>query len=248
MKKLFIAVSAALILTATAAQIADGLIEKFLKFSVKELLVEHVFEGVWGSAKLYGMKPSGHGLYHSARSSSYEKLGLQWTDWESYLQGRTIIVARVKDYFFTGENLKDTYLAIQPRFKEEFSKLSDKEKEGLRQTLNESKTCFELMLKSENQVVYHKWLTRAAGGPDVDSFETSESWLVNNLSAEDIVSRIKAGDLKSLPDPWDAEKEAFKLYPDKDIAKFAGRRFKEGGEPLLRKYIEVIDLAIADAK
>lgn len=247
MKKLFIIASAVLALTASAAQVADSLIDKFLKFSVKDILVEHVFEGVWSSAKLYGMEPSGFRLYHTARSSTYENLGLEWTDWDSYIQGRTIIVARIKGYFFDGENLKDTYLAIQPRFKEEFSKLSYKEKDGLREVLNDTKTCFELILKPDNQAVYKSWLDQTMVGP-VDCLEMSKIWLENNLSAEDIAKRIKAGELKSLPDKWDAETEAFKIYPDKDIAKFAGRRFKDGGEKLIRKYIEVIDLAIADAK
>jgi len=250
MKKLLVILSAVLVLTATGAQIADGLIEKLLRFSVKELLVERVFGEVWKSAKNYGMKESGHGMYYSARESSYKNLGIEYDNggFEAYLQGRTIVVAKIKDYFFSGENLKDTYLAIQPRFKEEFSKLSDKEKDGLRQTFENIKTCFELMLRPENQLMYDQWLTRAAGGPDSNSFELSESWLVNNLSAEDIAKRIRAGELKTLPDKWHAEEEAFKAYPDTDIAQFAGRRFKEGGESLLRKYIEVINLAIADAK
>lgn len=244
MKKLFVILSAALVLTATGAQIADGLIEKLLRFSVKELLVERVFGEVWESAKSWSMKPGGNQLYHSARSVSYDNLGIKYEGWESYLQARTIAMARIKSYFFDGSNLKETYLAIQPRFKEEFLKLSDKEKEGLRQTLLDAKTCFELMLKKEHQATYQKWLE----GGDLSNFELSRVWLENNLPAEEIAKRIRVGELKETPDQWDIEREAFKAYPDKDIAQFAGRRLKEGGEKLLRRYLEVIDLAIADAK
>lgn len=247
---MFLAVSVALILTASAAQITQTLIDKLLGFSVKEIITGPVFESVWKSSKTYGgMSPSGYQAYHNARSSTYDNLGLKWTDWESYIQGRTIIVARIKSYFFDGENLKDTYLAIQPRFKTEFSKLSDKEKKGLRQTLSEAKTCFEMMLQLEQQKKYDIWLNEdSLGNSRVDNLKLAENWLVNNLSAEDIAKRIKEGELTEPAEKFDIEEEAFKAYPDKTIAKFSGRRFKEGGEELLRKYIEVIDLAIADVK
>lgn len=248
MKKIFIVASAILAFTASAAQIADDLIDKFLKFSVKDLLVENVFNEVWNSSKLYGMRPSGHKLYRSTRISSYTNLGLHKNDKELYIQGRTIIVARFKSYFFDGENLKDTYLAIQPRFKEEFSKLTEKEKDGLRQTLDQIKISFQLMLKKEQQEKYDGWLDIESLIDKNDTTRLAENWLVNNLSAEEIASRVKSGELNSPSDPHIAEQEAFKLYPDMTIAKFAGRRFKDGGEPLLRKYLEVIDLAIADTK
>lgn len=242
MKKLIAVIALVSIITATGAQIAEGLIDRLLKFSVKELLVERVFDELWKSAKVWSMKPGGHQLYHSARSVSYDNLGIKYEDRESYIQATTIVVAKVKNYFFDGSNLKEIYLSIQPRFKDEFSKLSNKEKEGIRDTLSDVKSCFELMLEKGNQAAYKKWLE----GEELSNFEISKVWLENNLSVEDITKRIRAGELKETPDEWEIEKESFKAYPDKDIAKFAGRRLKEGGEKLLRKYLEVINLAIAD--
>ncbi len=248
MKKLFIAAFATIALTASAAQIDDRLIDKILNFSVKDFIAEHVFDEVWKTAKLYGMEPGGHQAYHSARSATYEKMDLSWEDWESYIQGRTIIIARIKSYFFTGENLKDTYLIIQPRFKEEFSKLTQEEKDGLKKTLYNIKMCFETMLKPEHQKVYNTWFEAELLGYDSNNWKLAENWLVNNLSAEDIANRIRAGELAEPDQNLNIEQDAFKDYPDRDIAKFAGRRFKEGGEDLIHKYLEVIDLAITDAK
>lgn len=248
MKKLFIAVSSAFALTASAAQIDDSLIDKLLTFSVKDFITESVFDEVWKTAKFYSMELRGYQAYHSARSITYEKLGVTYEDWESYIQGRTIIVARVKAYFFSGENLKDTYLEIQPRLKEEFFKLTQEEKDGLRKTLSNTKMCFETLLKPEQQKVYNVWFESDLLGDDSNNRKLAENWLVNNLSTEDIAKRIRAGELAEPAQKLDSEDEAFKVYPDRDIAKFAGRRFKEGGEDLLRKYIEVIDLVIADTK
>lgn len=244
MKKLTSLVLAALVITASAAQVADGLIKNLLNFSVKELIAGPVFDGVWKSAKSYGMAPSGSGLYYSARESSYDNLGISYNDggWEAYIQARTIAVARIKSHFSDGENLKDMYLAVKPRFKEEYSKLSDKEKAKLRKTLSDAKTCFEMLLKKENQVAYKEWLD----GFPISENRRANNWLTENLSADEIAKRIKAGELKDMPEGWEIEEQAFKAYPDEDIAQFAGRRFKDGGEALLRKYIEVIDLAIAD--
>ncbi len=245
MKKLIVAITAALVLTVTGAQIAEGLISKLLAFSVKELLVERVFDELWKSAKEYGMKETGHGLYYSARDVTYENLGVTDKDgWESYLQGRTIVVARIKGYFFDGSKLKDTYLAIQPRFKEEFKKLPEEQQHNLRRTLSTINVSFQLMLQKENQEKYKKWLE----GDIVSDFSLAEIWLENNLPADEIAKRIRAGELTKTPNQWDLEDKVFEAFPDKDVAKFAGRRLKEGGEDLLKKYIEVIGLAIEDAK
>ena len=245
MKRLIVAITVALVLTATGAQIAEGLISKLLAFSVKELLVERVFDELWKSAKDYGMKETGHSLYYSARDKTYENLGVEYNDgWESYLQGRTIVVSRIKAYFFDGSKLKDTYLAIQPRFKEEFKKLPEEQQHNLRRTLSNINVSFQLMLQKENQEKYKKWLE----GDILSDFGLAEIWLENNLPADEIAKRIRGGELTKTPNQWDLEDKVFEAFPDKDVAKFAGRRLKEGGEDLLKKYIEVIGLAIEDAK
>jgi hypothetical protein len=209
------------------------------------LIVEQVFDDLWKRSVDSGMKQTAYRLYYEARDTTYQNLGIKHDDWETYIQARTIAVARVKGYFFSGDKLKDTYLAIQPRFKQRFLELDEGEKVLLRKRLADIKTTFELMLDKENQKLYKAWLDRLV---ESSMYDISQSWLTKNLSAEEVAKRIRAGGLSQNLDLYDLEQKVFGVYPNEDIAKFAGRRWKEGGDPLLRNYLEVVDMAIKDAK
>jgi len=243
--------SALLITLAAGAQITDGFITKFLDFSVKKVLAEQVFDKVWDRFHEENFKTSAYQGYRKTRGTLYESLGLQY-DGENvsmYLQGRTIIMTQIKGYFFNGENLKEMYLEIQPRYRAELEKMGLAEKTSLSLKLEEVKLTFEMMLKPQNQDIYWNWYKTITENPTVENIQFARSLIFNNVPAEEIVKKIKAGELsKPILDKWEVEEQVFKAYPDIDLAQFAGRRWKDGGDNLLRKYIEVIDLAIADIK
>jgi hypothetical protein len=245
MKKLIAVITIAIAIAATAAQITDGFIEKLLSFSVKRLIVEQVFDDLWERAANDDMNETLHHMYRDARGFTYQNLDIKEGDDEAYIQSQTIVMARVKKYFLSGDNLKDTYLAIQPRFKKRFTELDDGEKALLRKKLTDIKTTFELMLDKENQKTYKTWRDRLV---ESSIRKISQSWLTKNLSAEEIAKRIRAGGLSQDLGRYDLEQETFAVYPNVDIAKFAGRRWKDGGDPLLRNYLEVIDMAIKDVE
>jgi hypothetical protein len=242
MKKLTIAaITATIIIAATGAQITNGFIEKLLSFSVKRLIVEQVFDDLWERSADDDMNETMYHAYRDAREITYQNLDIKEGDDEVYIQARTIVVARVKQYFLSDNNLRDTYLAIQPRFKQRFNELDDGEKVLLRKKLADIKKTFELMLDKENQKKYKSWLDSLV---ESSTREISQSWLKKNLSAEEIAKRIRAGGLSQNLDRYDLEQETFSIYPNEDIAKFAGRRWREGGDLLLRDYLEVIEMAI----
>jgi len=158
-------------------------------------------------------------------------------------------MTQIKGYFFNGENLKEMYLEIQPRYRAELEKMGLAEKTSLSLKLEEVKLTFEMMLKPQNQDIYWNWYKTITENPTVENIQFARSLIFNNVPAEEIVKKIKAGELsKPILDKWEVEEQVFKAYPDIDLAQFAGRRWKDGGDNLLRKYIEVIDLAIADIK
>lgn len=246
MKKLFITVMA-LIGLASAQPIAKDLINRFLTFSVEEVIGDTVFDDVWGYVSRNDFTTSTYTVYHSGRSNLYENLGLKFDGWETYIQGRTIIVARVKEHFRTGDNLKKFFMHIQPKFRVEVAKLSLKQKQSLFLRLTAVKESFEMMLASERQALHKAWMHEEQY-PE-RKWDEAEKMLASNMSAADIVKKIEGGALQMTGEAKPTKEDLFlEGFADPEIGKFAARRFREGGSKLLNKYIEVIQLALDDVK
>lgn len=245
MKKLFVIIMA-LIGLVSAQPIAKDMINRFLTFSVEEVLGEKVFDHVWEYVRSDKFRTSSFQGYHVTRSGLYENLGLEDGDYQSYVQGRTIIIARVKEHFFNGNNLKSLYLSVQPKFQAEVVKLTVEERQQLFLRLNMMKTTFEEMGKPERQALWKKFF-RSEQYPKRESDE-AQKMLVANLSAKEIAEKIQSGGALQQKARQTDEDLFVAGFEDESLAKFAGRRFGEGGNSLLQKYIAVIDLAIADVK
>lgn len=254
MKKLILLLAALIGLVSAKPVITTKLIDRLLNFSIEECASDALFTKIWEGLGRYGFDTDSRSVYHTCRTNTYDSLSFNSDPdmdgdsaanyWTGYIEARTVVVARFKDYLHEGDNLKKMFLRHEPRFHVEISKLDDKQKGRILKNLQTAKQAFELMLDKKKRVEFEKWIA-GSQNPSTD-YDRAEGILSKNLTAKQTASLIAQGKIGIDVEP--DQNAFFEGFGDKYMAKFAGRRYREGGEALLKKYIVVIDLAIGDVK
>ncbi len=249
-------VAAALTLAFTfafAGEIKDAVFARLLRLTAQEVVNPKFIAEAFKSGPDYGYvdKVSFHSAFHQARSTTYDLTfwGKDHVDvdksWDNYYALRTVVVASLKHQLHSGTTLVDVYKSCS----KDFEKSLRQEKYEFRQALLNSIDESIRVLGDVKKPEFRKELqdlalseSRASYGFNNDKVE---EMLSRNAKAEDIVRQIQLQQKEdaSLKTVTPAEKTR-----DRDFEKFALRRYEEGGEKLVNKYIELARLVRVDVK
>lgn len=243
----------ALFAFAFAGKIKDTVFSRLLRLTAQEVINPKLVGEVFKSGLDYGYdKVSFHKTYHQARSTTYDLTfwgeghsDVDHSTYDSYYSLRTVVVASMKHQLHSSTTMMDVYKLCR----QDFKKFLGEEKPRFHQALLNSVNEAIRVLEEVKNPAFRKELqdlalseSRVSYGFDNNKIE---EMLAKNAKAEDIVKQIQQQQKEdsSLKSVTPAEKTR-----DRDVEKFALRRFEEGGEKLVNKYLEVARLAREDIK
>lgn len=229
------------IVFAAKPAITDTLIQKILAVPMKEVGAK-VFGKAFRTLAGKHFEGGAYAGHYVARHALYDEVVStgQQMDWLAQIEASTILVAQAKEYLHTGDNMKAFYQLQLDEYRAELKKMTAEDRKKLRDSLRIAKRTFSLMELPASQQAFHDFRT-ASTSP---AWEKGHRLLAQNKSAVATAEDIRLGEVSF--DPMEVEKKFTDLFEDADLAKFAGRRFEEGHMELLKKYEEVIDLALAE--
>jgi hypothetical protein len=241
--KIRIAIAAILLVftAAFASDIADSVFNRILRVTAKEMVNK---EFIASALKSFGYnfrknRVSFHDGYYQARSTSYNVTF--WgkghpdvqQDHETYYSLRAVLVSSIKHQLHSGTTLLDVYDGCRKDFRAALAEESPEFRLSMLELANEAVSVFEKVKSPE----FRLELQELAFAEDVRvwGLDTSEfsKMLAENAKPEEIVEQIKRQqrDIKSIKVEVPVPKTR-----DRDLEKFALRRFGEGDEQLVAKY------------
>ncbi len=234
--------------------VRDAFAQKLLDLVVREFLNPKFISGLVEKNPPALYKDGLHfdGAYYEARERSYSALFAEDAtvrgDDNRYYYLRTVAVAKFKEELHKGTTLMDVYQDAREEFKKSIESMPSEFKNALLALIDEASMNFTNTLNQQyrNDFVHANAIAAKERDEEIKNLEIQvlESLLINHKSAEEIVAAKEHGfpNLPVLPKP----SAAFKLPKDLDSAKFAMRRFDEGGKELVGKYLTVLKLMRAD--
>ena len=248
------------IVTAAENSTIAQLLKKAIEIPAERLVTGEVVEEVVAA----GFNAAGDGKYapyfgdffHNVRHAVYyrsdvhrilfDEIQNQNMNRDWYSDVRAIFVSKLKKWLHTGTNLCDTYeSSYRATFQRKISTLSPRQKVIIAYRLASIQKVFAMMKTAKVQnafITYHNMTLE--GSPErMSNFEA----LAKNMNEQQIANLI----LSDTSDVWikeaTAAREAFdSMFEDKRLAEFAGRRYIEGGDQLISKYMLLIEMMIED--
>lgn len=164
-----------------------------------------------------------------------------------YYSVRTLFVSKLKKWLHTGTNLCDTYKSsYRAAFQRKISTLSPEQKVIIAGRLVSIQKVFAMMKTTKVQdafITYHN-ITLTSSPERMSNSEA----LANNMNEQQIAALILSDTSETWAKEVIAVREAFdSMFEDKRLAEFAGRRYIEGGDQLIGKYVLLIEMMIEDA-
>ena len=231
-----------------------SLIKKALAIPAQKMLVGKVVDEVIETGiEQFGegeYAPSFHNFFHKTRYAIYSQPGvgemMRGRD-DSYYGLRTIFVSKMKKWLHTSANLCDTYKEnYSGTFRKKIESFSQAKKDLLTYRLKTIRGVFEKLKTPAVQEAFKQLYKTEQGFPN--RMSNSEA-LAENLSEEKIAELIQSDTTEEWRTKAIAAEKAFNdMFEDANLAKFAGRRYLEGGSTLIDQYLALIDLMIADVK
>lgn len=180
--------------------------------------------------------------YHSVRQTVYENKAIPGNSSDEgnlvedepfsiYRVMRTMVVARLKEYLHTKDNLQAFYTKHRPAIKARLAIMKPQSRAVFRAKLASAVMIFKVMRDQPTVVAAFK----------ANPKDTANGWedlilLGENTTAAKAAERIKAGELNA---PSSNPSQA---YADPKLARFAARRAIEGGAALVDKYLNVLTM------
>jgi len=236
-----------------AGEIRDVVFSRLLRLTAQEVISPKFIAEAFKSGPDYGSdKVSFHNGYHQARSTTYDLTfwgeghsDVDHSTYDSYYSLRTVMVASMKRQLHSGTTLVDIYKSRR----QDFIKFLGEEKPRFRQALLNSVDEAIKVFGDVKKPEFRKELQDLALSESRTSYgfnnDKVEEMLAKHVKAEDIVRQIQRQQKEDfgLKSVVPAEKTR-----DRDLEKFALRRYYEGGEKLVNKYIELTRLVREDVK
>ncbi len=164
--------------------------------------------------------------------------------WGNYLQFRTVMVARMKEQLHAGDTLAKVYANCQSEFIKTVSQQGPQFQENLHAMLHDAVAAFEAVTQeSRRKGIMQMIIKDERDRSDNSMIATIESMLAQNRPADEIAQKIKVD-----VEPIDEKDLLDAGLNDLDLAKFALRRWNEGGDALIEKYLVVLRQAEHDVK
>jgi hypothetical protein len=225
---------------ASAMPIGQSIIERLLNFTLEEAIGNDLLDKVWNESSKYGFDGGASSAYTECRGGVYEKLKLSEiigagddsSYWNTYYQARTIVVARMKDHFHSGDALEKFAAKNIPRFVEKYNTLDGEHAARVYSIVSDARIAFEMALDPAKRIDCEK---------RIDAFKVKDpdtigaDILRQNLSAADTAKMVQS----QMEEPKKVGDVSFKDFGNKYVAEFALRRHKEGGDKLVRKYLMI---------
>lgn len=239
-------------------EIKDAVFTELLRLTVKELVTPQFIARALESRKhnFGGCDVNFHDAYYQARETAYgstpwgkecfEKPSRE--SYEVYNTLKVVLVASLKKQLHDGTTLMDTYSACRESFKTSLAGETPELRKSLLKSVTGAIETFEKVksakYRDELQALATQEVIRLYG------FDQSkiEEMLAKNVDAEAIIEQVKLQQkLEAEPQGSSGAVDA-ESTRDRDLEKFALRRFNEGGERLIDKYLAVARLAEEDIK
>lgn len=254
MKKLIacIVLLTALVAVAEVSNITT-LIDKVIAIPAEKFLVGKVVEAVVtaGLEEATEEKSDFQSFYYDARSACFEvpeasevMWGQRDNDW--YWSARALIITKLKKHLHTGTALCETYKAsYSETFRAKVSGMTQVEKDALKAKLTATYGTFTMM---KSEPIKLAFTTFQKAEQQVYRMDSGDLLLSKNLTEEEVGEQIKAGEMNKRQTAEDAEQAFVLMFTDPHLAKFAGRRYLEGGDALIDQYLALITAMSTDAK
>lgn len=239
---------------AAAPSTISALVADIMAIPAEQLIAEEVVAKILGEGVDDALKYNDVDFdigYYNVRSITYSQKSLEqfsgYDPFNNYVAMRTVVVAKVKEYLHTGDNLKAMYLKHRPAIQAKFKVLPPAAKIRAQAKIASAYGTFAAF---KNGDVQKRFIAFQEAERSRHSNRFADlSLLGSNTSAEGVAQAVASGELERGDKAEEAEKAFLAQFKDPDLAKFAGRRVVEGGEhnALLEKYLEVITLMLEDA-
>jgi hypothetical protein len=239
-------------------EIKDELYTQLLRLTARELVTPQFIAKALESRKhnFGGCDVRFSDAYYQARETTYYSTpwGKEYFEkssresYEVYSTLKVVLVASLKKQLHDGTTLIDTYSACRESFKNSLAGETPELRESLLKSVTGAIETFEKVksakYRDELQALATQEVIRLYG------FDQSkiEEMLAKNVDAEAIIEQVK------LQQKLEAEAQSLNKMTevestrDRDLEKFALRRFNEGGVRLIDKYLAVTRLAAEDIK
>lgn len=241
-----------------AGEIKDIVFTELLRLTVKEVVTPAFISKALESRKhnFGGSDVNFHDAYYQARETTYHSTswGKECNDkpsresYEVYNTLKVVLAASLKKQMHEGTTLMDTYSACRESFKTSLNGETPEFRKSLLASVTGAIETFEKVkgakYRDELQVLATQEVIRLYG------FDQSkiEEMLAKNVDAEAIIEQIKLQQKLEAETQGSSKTTDVEPSRDRDLEKFALRRFDEGGVRLLDKYIAVTRLAQEDIK
>lgn len=241
-----------------AGGIKDAVLNKLLYLTAKQVITpKFIAEALKNRKSNFGGNGpvNFHDAYYQARSTTYystfwgedhpdmhEKAS---TD-DNYYALRTVVVAQMKEQLNSGTVLMDLYKSCRKDWMAALPNEGVEFQQSLLESVERAAQVFEKIKNSE----FRKELRALEVQERRESYGFDETKIADMLSkhakAEEIVKQIQhqqsaTGDTKKVEVSVDKTR-------DRDLERFAFRRYEQGGEKLTKKYHDVAVLAAEDIK
>jgi hypothetical protein len=251
---------AAIAVPSQLKEMAIGLFDKLTTFVVDEVLGEELCTKIWKEVRDEALSPldlnsrwmgendllSSASVYRKARKLTFEAtfdedanaIGgfVSNTDkyryggyWQVYHVAREVVIERIKEHLHKGDNLKTFYKGRRLIVLGDFSTMKEQEQDLLYRKVKEVLTIFKEMKNEKNQQRFVAWISHSSRKDNLVGKLPEE---LANIMVERITMERKMTFLRR--------------FSDHNVAAFAGRRWAEGGDELLDKYIEVLEMVASD--
>ncbi len=251
--KQFVTVVAAFIALVTIAfgqEIKESIAVRLAGMKFRQLCTKEVIQKILYSDYLASSEPEVRfrDAYYYARKGMYDthfpNATYESAKEDNYYLLRTTVVARLKELLHGGGSKKnlllDAHAECADYVKSTFINLPADQRRKLKQKLAEAIAAFGSMKNVETQKVFRLYL---------ECTETDMEW-THAINGGLLLKNLSAGETVRLADRLrerltiDRQLETYTLaskqVPDVDMGSFAYRRWKEGGNTLLEKYIALL--------
>lgn len=232
------------------ASLRDAVVEKLLALKAREFINATLATNVIKEHHNFSAtNATFHAIYYDCRSQSYELAfngsrveiedGNKPWSFNRYYYLRSIVVAQIKEQLHQGDSLVEVYTLLRPDMLKALTTQDVEFRRNLLETVKTGIKAFTFVQKKE----YRDNFTAYIALEDKDQTNTKltgiEAMLAANKSAKEIVAFNESeDDVVEVP--------AFTPLPDIDLAKFALRRYNEGGDVLVKKYLTILRTAQED--
>lgn len=236
--------------TAFGASFTETAIAKILAVSAKQFITPEFIAGVIKTREpnFYSDTCDFYAAYYMCRQRTYDTLFMDKTVnesssgefWRMYIKFRTVTVAKFKGELHSENALADVYAACRESFVKTVSGTEPAFRLNLLKMTKEAIAEFEAVKdKAERAVIMSDIARQDYAEYGDDGNVEVEKMLAKHVPATEIAQHV-------LDEPSFGTLKADVERKNLDMSKFALRRWNEGGDVLVEKYLTVLRMAKSD--